>query len=465
MPVTPFNLIGGAYSDEVLPLAAQESINWYPEVVETEGARNVIALKGTPGLQTFATVGVGPIRGMRVMSGELYVVSGHSLYQVDSGGVATELGTVDGSGRVGIADNGSQICIVTGNQGYTYDNTIATFARIDDPDFPGPHTVAYLDGYGIYDATDGRFFISENGDFRTIAAIDFASAESGPDPLMAVFVDHFELWLFGSETTEIWQNTGAADFPFERNQGTVIERGLGARHAVTKADNTVYWLGEDGMVYAAAGYIPQRISTHPIEKDIQDTGFAQAFMWNYRDKGHWFIVLCLPDGKTWVYDAAVKLWHRRKSYGMERWRVNAYARAYDKHIVGDYENGTLWEMRSDVYTEGDQPLVAERKTQYGHNEQRPTFHHAQEIVFETGVGLVTGQGSDPIVELCYSNDGGRNFCNWKPRSLGETGDYGARARWHGLGRFTSRLLHVRIADPVKRNLIASTARYEVGSYT
>lgn len=464
MSVTAIDLIGGSYNDETKPLSAQQTINWIPETVEVDGARNVKHLRGAPGLEEFGEVGLGPIRGQSTMEDIEYVVSGTELYEVDQYGVETLIGTVAGTGRVSMANNGYQLVIVNGTEGYVYNNQTTVFGQITSPAFQAAYTCAFLDQYIIFDGPDATFFISALGDATTFDALDFQTAEASPDGVLAVLVDHLELWVFGETTVEIYQDTGNPDFPLERIAGVIIERGLGARYTPQKMDNSVYWLGEDGMVYLASGYTPQRISTFPIEQDIQSQDYSNAFAFTYRSNGHWYYVLCLPDGKTWVFDASTKLWHRRKSFELDRWRANSYSFCYNKHLIGDFEDGTLWEMKDDVYTEGDDPLIVERYTQITHANQAPLFCHSLELLFDTGHGETNDPYLTPLVDMRFSDDGGRNWSTMYQRSIGQIGQYAIPVKFPRLGRFLNRLFHIRVSDPVKRDLIAATIHADVGSY-
>ena len=67
-----------------------------------------------------------------------------ALYSInDLRRAATQkLGIIAGSGRVGMADNGTQLCIVSGAKGYIYD-TANGLSEISDADFPGADTVTF----------------------------------------------------------------------------------------------------------------------------------------------------------------------------------------------------------------------------------------------------------------------------------------------------------------------------------
>ena len=353
-----------------VPLTAERLINMYAEAAPAK-SKSPAVLHGTPGFIQFAEItGRVLIRGVyrTVDDGVLYVVASTKLYSISSSGAPTELGIIAGSGRVGMADNGTQLCIVSGAKGYIYDTTNG-LSEISDTDFPGADTVTFIDGFFVFNNSNpsqkSQFFISDLLDGKTYDALDFATAERYPDSLLRVFADHSELLLFGEESIEIWFNAGNADFPFARAQGSVIEQGLGARWAVEKVDESVVWLDNEGMVRRLTGINPERISTHAIENAISKGDWTNATSWSYVDEGHQFFVLNVPKktvsqkAGTYVYDAATGLWHERQSYELDNCRLGFYANAYGKHIAGDLYNGKLYEMSLDIYDEDGEPLIAE----------------------------------------------------------------------------------------------------------
>jgi hypothetical protein len=453
----PVPIIGQAYSDDSLPWAAQELINWYVIVAESDGTRSRLALKGTPGLTLFGSVGTGTIRGAVVMGGVLYVVADTMLYSVDSAGNATALGTIEGSNRVGMAENGAQVVVVNGPKGWVY-STGGGFAQITDSDFPGADDCFFIGQYIVTVRGDSdQFNISALGDATSWDSLDFASAETDTDLLRGGMPLNREAWLFGARSTEVWANTGAADFPFERS--AVIEHGIASTFAKAKLDNTIYWLGDNGIVYRVSGYAAERVSTGPIEQALAQETLSEAFAIAYEEAGHAFFVLSFPNGKTWVYDVATGFWHRRKSYGTNRWRANNYVFAYGKHLVGDTASGQLWELDETAYDEGGDPLIAERKAQYFHRDGNPFSVSEIELFFKPGVGLTTGQGSDPLVDFAYSKDGGRTFSNFRQARIGKRGEYERRARMYRFGQFKGSFMPwLRVSDPVNRDLYGASAR-------
>lgn len=454
----PVPIVGQAYADDTLSWAAQESINYYPVLAEADGTRSVAMLKGTPGLTSFGTIGTGTVRGMIVMAGVLYVVADTTLYSVASDGTETSLGTIEGSGRVGIAENGipGQLVVVNGSKGWVYDKDTGAFAEITDADFPEADDCCFIGDYIVFvDQDTDQFFWSDLSNATSYDALNFDTPSTFTDGTLGVVNLQNELWVFGGSSVEIFALTGS-DATFERR--TVIERGLAATFAKAKLDNTVYWLGENGIVYRAEGYSARRVSTGPIEQAIGDETLSEAFAFAYEEKGHAFFVLTFPSGKTWVYDVATQMWHRRKSFGLDRWRANAYAFAYGKHLVGDTSNGTVWEIDEDAYTEGSDPLIATRRTQYFHRDGNPFTVSEVEVFFKGGVGIASGQGSNPLAMISYSRDG-RLFTSPRHVSMGKSGEYTRRARIFQLGQFrNSIMLEISVSDPVNRDIIGASAR-------
>lgn len=453
----PINIIGESYSDETLPFSAQESINCEPIPAETEGTRNVVKLRGTPGIASFGTVGTGGWRGGVVLNEVAYVVMDTTLYRVESDGSSTSLGTITGSGRVGIAENGVQVIVTNGTTAWTYNPGTATFAQVTDGDFTHSVDCCFVGGYIVHVEGDNDvWFLSDIDDASSYDGLLYASATSATDNLKGVLDLNGDVWLFGGKSVEVWQNVVSTDFPFQRI--ALIEKGLAATFAKAKLDNTIYWLGSNGIVYRAEGYSARRVSKRPMEQSIATEDLSEAFAFSYEDAGNAYFVLTFPSGKTWVYNVATQAWHRRKSFEMERWRVNGYLFCYDRHLVGDTTSGTIGELDPDTFEEYGDPQVWERKSQYVHNNGGYLRLAELELEFVTGVGLATGQGSAPIVDLCYSDDGGRTFVNWKQASLGEMGDNRVRVRFRGLGRFRQRLFHLRISDPVRRDLVSASGK-------
>lgn len=417
---------------------------------------------GAPGTDNWASGLAGGLRGSLVMDGVLYVVAGNMVYSIDSNGAETSLGTINtSSGPVSMAHNDAstkELVLVDGVDGWEYD-TANGLVQITDPEFLPADVVTYQDGYFIFNrAGTAQFFLSNLNNAGAYDLTDRATAEGAPDVLVSLISNHRELWLFGAETTEVWFNSGDADFPFERISGAFIERGCGAAHSIAEEDNTLFWFGEDRTVYRAHGYTPQRISTFAIEEQWRDyVTVSDAYAFTYTMGGHKFYVITFPSGKgTFVYDISTGFWHERESFGEGKWRGCCYANAYGKHLIGDYESGRMGILDLDVYTEYGETMIGTLTGPPVAQDRMRLFHAKFELDIESGVGITTGQGSDPQIMMDYSDDGGRTFNNrqlW--RSMGKIGEYQARLRWMQQGQSRNRIYRVSVSDPVKRSIISA----------
>ena len=461
-------ILGSAYVARSVNAADNRMVNLFPEVVP-EGGKEPAFLQRAPGLQFQQTIGTGPIRGLwshQTNGEDYYVVSGNELYKLT--GLTTAplfIGNISGTGPVSIADNGTQLFFAADPDGYIYNEVTGVFQQITDPDFPGASTVSYLDGYFVFNEPNSqKIWVTQLLDGTSIDPLDFASAEGSPDGVVAVLTDHRELWVFGTDTTEVWYNAGLTDFPLVRIQGAFNEVGCAAPYSVAKMDNQIYWLGQDargqGIVYRASGYIGQRISTHAIEWQMQEYGNMEAATgYTYQQDGHSFYVLNFPSANTsWVFDVATGAWHERAGFEngqFTRHRANNMCNFDGNIVVGDYQNGNIYTFDLEVYADNGQPqkwLRSWRALPTGANTLARTIQHSMQLDCETGVGLVTGQGSDPQVMLRWSDDGGHTWSNEHWKSMGRIGQFGKRTIWRRLGatmKIRDRVYEISGTDPVR----------------
>lgn len=459
-------LVGATYQQRSLPFDAQRTINLYP-VLDQQG-KEVSALYGTPGLSLFSTCGSGPVRGMlSPANGRVFVVSNNGLYELSSAGVAPLRGTLDTtSGIVSMDDNGLQVAICDGTSVYIFTYATNVFIKVTDTDLPSAGTLTFIDGYFVISKnSSGAFYISALYDGTTWAPLDFATAESSPDDLLRVYNAVGQLWLFGTKTTEIWTNTGASAFPFERISGAKMETGILAPHTAVAVDNSIFWVGRDnigsGIVYRAQGFSPQRISTEAIELLIQAaTSPSNLRAYTYQQDGHTFYVITGGGmSTTLVYDISTQQWHERaylNSSGVFEQHLGTCGMyAFNKQLVGSRVNGKVYNMALTLYSDDSDVIASERIYTHISDEDKRTRFNQLEISMETGVGNQSDPGQDPLITLWISRDMGRTYSNSYTTSFGKVGHYLTRAVFRRLGIVFNLTFKIRITDPVKRVLIGS----------
>jgi hypothetical protein len=371
--VTRVNLTGGAYSARSVIAAAQRQVNLYSEPLPQDlGEAAAVACYPTPGTRLLVTLPQGPVRGVHTATnGTLYAVAGSGVYAISSSWTATLLGSITAwpATPVSMADNGLQLVIVDGSPN-AWQVTLATnaFAEVIDSTgiFVGADRVDYLDTFFLFNSPGTPQIVSSLSLSLTFDPLYFANKESFSDLLVTIIVAKREIWLIGSETTEIWYNAGSADFPFGSMPGVFIDRGCCAKYSVASADNAVYWLSQDrygqGIVLQGAGYQATRISTYAIETELTTyPTLADAVGYTYQLAGHVYYVLSFPTAdKSWAYDVTTKLWHELvwlDSNGTEhRHRANCACRAYDAVVCGDCQSGNLYALDPAVFTDNGMPI-------------------------------------------------------------------------------------------------------------
>lgn len=235
-------ILGQSYVARSVNAADSRMVNLFPETIPGEGQTSGF-LNRAPGLSKVAYLGPNPVRGLWSYGGYLFAVCGIEVYKIDTSWNAVLIGNVSGTGQVSIADNGTQMFIACNGPSYIYNLTTNAFSQITDEDFPGASTVSYLDGYFVFNQPDSQLiWVSEILDGTQIDPLSFASAEGAPDGVVSTIVDHRELWVFGTNSVEVWYDAGTADFPLARVQGAFNELGCAATFSVAKLDNALFWL-------------------------------------------------------------------------------------------------------------------------------------------------------------------------------------------------------------------------------
>lgn len=456
--------IGDSYNADTPVLLNEQNINLMFEPAPPS-AVSTGALLMTPGVKSWTSVtGATKGRGIHVMNEELYVIYGEKLFKIASDGTATELGVVLGEARTIIADNGTQLVIVSDTKTYYYTRTTDTFAEITATNFLQASTVTYLDGYFVFSQEGtNQFFISGLmndvsglSDLTTFDATDRARAFSSPGNIEAIYADHKELWIFKDDNfIEIWQNTGGVDFPFTRLGGAFSQRGCHSKYTIGQNDNTLLWVGDDDIVYRAEGYVPSRVSNYAVERSLANLSSTdEIFAQTWEEGGHKLYGLWLPSqGTVHVYDLSNQRWHERQSKAYGYWRVNGIAECYDKICVTDSESGNVGELDFDTFEEYGSVMQAIRVGYTAHLDGARFSLDRLEVLFETGVGTATGDGSDPDVALFLSKDYGRSFGTMKKRSLGKIGEYTKRVVWRQQGAYKQVTPKILISDPVRRYIV------------
>ena len=327
---------------------------------------------------------------------------------------------------------------------------------IGDADFPdGATTCDFLDSYFIVELVD-QFYISGANNGMKWDALDFATAESAPDGIVRVYQDHGDLVLFGEVTTEHWTDSGAVDFPFNQVQGINAEWGLAAKWSIAKFDNSLMYLAKNRMgevlLVRLEGYYPKPIDNFEFHSIINGyTTVSDATGFGYLLGGHPMYQINFPsEGTSWLYDGSTNMITELQSYGSTRHRAEIYTHFLNKNYVTDFENGNIYKLDKDTYTDNGETIVRQLRSKHIFSPRDfNMIVDSLQLLMETGVGLATGQGSAPLAMLRYSKDQGHTWSGEIQTSIGAIGNYKTRAIWRRLGVARDWVFEISISDPIK----------------
>lgn len=454
-------------------------MNWYPERIESPGGSTKMALYPTPGVELLAEGASGAGRAHFYQNGREFCVIGNTFYEADSLGVLTSRGTVATDANPatisGNGDAGGQLFITSGGNGYSFILATNTFAAIAA--LAGRATMGdYLDGYGLcLDANTSTVFISNLIDFTTWNPTQFIQNSISSDKWVAMKVANRYIYLWGSNTGQIWYDAGTFPIPFEPHPSGLMQYGCAAPFSPEIVGGGVCWLSStangQGAVIRTGGFTPEIISTYATHYAFSTyTNMADAIGDSYEDSGHTFYLLTfVQDAATWAWDSQLNIWHNRGTWNSgafeyEPWRPLFHAFAFGEHRILDVQGAGLYRMSIDLqYDVEKRPIRRVRRAPALLNENRLNFFSEFELDIEPGLGTPSGQGSDPQIMMRYSNDGGKTWSNETQAGAGAQGRYGARVIWNRCGAGRKRVFEVSVTDPIPWRVMGSFIKVKAGS--
>ena len=467
------------------------------------------AITTTAGTPTGLTYEVAPttLNVTAVTSGALYVgqtIQGVGI-AVDT--IITAFGT--GTGGVGtytVSSSG----FLTSRQFYGLNFSVLPTT---DGAFSGANTVDIIDNYFVYNNPTTQQFGASDLLSPVSPPLSFSLKDGAPDDLVALIVDHREVYLLGEISSEVWTDVGTVPFPFQRIPGTSTQHGIAAPFSVSRLGNSFAYVSRNNrgqaQIMQMQGYIPQRISTHAVENTLVNQYVGDAISWTYQLEGHEVFVVTFPSLElTWAYDITTQMWHK--------WLYTATDSTYQRHrgnccavfqglvIIGDYENGKLYELDKDNYTDDGQTIRRLRRAPHLVTEFQRQYFDELQIQFQPGVGTTGLSNYDQIVipgfiylgdtytiesadsliiedaltyvlgsivqqnpttttpqaMLRWSNDGGSTWSNEHWTGIGQLGRYKNRAIWRRLGTARDRVFEVVVTDPVKMVIISANLKVQ-----
>lgn len=444
------NVDGEAISDD-----GYEAIDCY---IDERGYTN-----RRPGLSLFSDIGLGANNGIDGMfwwthQNMAMIVSGGRLLKLTyPSSVATitdlTIATFLQSGvRPSFASDGTNLYVANGTQ-IKYTNGSSSIANIGDADAPTSVShIAYLDGYILATNNDNKFYWSDLNSGTSWDALNFASAVGNPDKVIGLYVMAREVFLFGQNSVEIWENDG--ENPFSRTPGGYIETGCLAAHSPVVTDVGIFWLTSDRRIAKYYNGNLTKIST-PYDREIENfSTLSDCFGMKITIKGKPFLVFCFPsEGRTLVFNLEGETswteWKRwiPENLEYERWLGNAYCYSPDwgLHLVGARHNSYIYDMSSDYDDDDGEKIRGIRRT--GHIDFGTTkLKRTNEFRLRArrGVGMSSGT---PKLMLRWKTDN-KNWSNEHSINLGDQGESSIVYKKIAMGFFRTKQYEISFTDAV-----------------
>jgi hypothetical protein len=415
----------GAYRRDRGGLPEMRLVNMFVEA--TPSSDQGVTLQSRPGLASYASVGAGPVSGGfaqdGTFSGDSFSISGGALYRG-----TTLIGPIDGSGPISFAASATELLVAAGSQLWRYNGT--TLAAVTFPDSANVTAIAFLKGYFLAARADShKLYFSGVLNGNSWDALDFVSAESKPDTIRGVFKVRDEVWLAGGETVEFFAPTGDGDAPFQAIEARQYDKGMLAVGAGALADNTLFFVGSDGLVYRG-GAIPDRVSDNGIEERIGQS--ASIACLGFVFEGHTFFGIRTDSG-DYLFDAATKQWSNFETHGLGRWLARSAWMVGDTPYFGHYSDGTV--LQFDGWLDDGDPLVRLFTAAAPINGGTAIIDNLRIWANVGRTEVISGAGTEPVVEMRSSDDAGVTWGPWDESPLGAQGQYREPAEWRRCGMF------------------------------
>jgi len=459
----------------------------------------------TVGAVVTATIAGTLMTVSAVTSGVLHVGQTVQGAGVTLGTIITALGT--GTGGIGTYTLSVASTVAVGVTMFGINFSVLPST---DGAFSGANTVDVIDNYIVYNNPTTQQWGSTDLLSPISPQTSYSLKDGAPDDLVALIVDHREVYLMGEISSEVWTDVGTVPFPFQRIPGTSTQHGIAAPFSLYRLGNSFAYVSRNNrgqaQIMQMQGYIPQRISTHAVENTLANQYVEDAIAWTYQLEGHEVYVVTFPTlNLTWAYDATTQLWHK--------WLYTATDSTYQRHrgnccavfqglvIIGDYENGKLYQLDKTNYTDDGQTVRRLRRAPHLVTEFQRQYFDELQIQFQPGVGttglsaalqqinlqspyIITDTGtytigaldtvylgefntinvntptSYPQAMLRWSSDGGSTWSNEHWTGVGQTGKYRNRAIWRRLGTARDRIFEVVVTDPVNFVIISANLKVQ-----
>ena len=434
----------------------------------------------SPATYTVSTISAGVVTGLTQTFAGQYTSTPTNPASTSTNGSGTGL-TLNLTFGTGSGSTGNYV--VSNSQTVSSETMyLLNFSVLPSSDgaFTGGSIVDIVDNYFVYNRPSTQQWAASNLLSPITYGLSYASKFTGPDNLVSLVCDHGQVYLLGEQTSEVWADQGTFPFAFQRIPGSSSQHGLAAANSIARLGNSFAYVAKNNRGQAEIvimnGYFPQRISTHAVENTLVNESISDAIAYTYQLEGHECYVVTFPSlDITWVYDITTQLWHKwlwtDSQNNYHRHRSNCSAFFQNVVLVGDWQNGQIYQLDPNNYTDNSDSIRRLRRCPHLTTDLQRQYFDELQIQFQPGVGLegITDPplnaetiGANPQAMLRWSSDGGSTWSNEHWSGIGKVGRYKNRIIWRRLGWARDRIYEVVVTDPINAVIVSANLKASAG---
>ena len=474
---TPVPLPAGSYDLPDMRASAKKLVGCFSEPEDQDaqsddkGGPPLITLRRMDGLTKIVGDNSGnPVRGMWEMGGVEYVVIGPTLYSIgglspanpEVGANLNFIGTgISGNTFVRMSDNGACLIILVPSTNLCWTFSSAGFQQLLDPFFLalGAIDLGFVDSFMVFLSTNGTTFFNDDGrnvsgtgeiTFTTAASF---SREFGTDLFTGMAIDHREILMFGTRTSEGYVNAGnPTGSPFSSAPDSYMAIGIhpNGGYTVGSQDQSVFFVANDRTVRRRNGQTPTKVSNAGIDQILKLPGaIVNAYALTPTVGGHPMYVLTLPFlQRTLVYDCLTSKWFELASFRLGYWRPLCYHNGLGVQLLGDSQSDSIGFLDSTSFFEFGTIPDCEFTTQGVYSANNRLIHRRIELVCTVGGAI--NQTDTPTVDILCADGDEKVFTSFAdPQNLGGQGESEHRVFWFNLGQPRHRVYKFRVTYPTQ----------------
>lgn len=286
----------------------------------------------------------------------------------------------------------------------------------------------------------------------------FVTAEARPDPVMAVYENTNEVFVWGKDNLQIFAPDPSATFA----PAATRESGTLAPYSVIKQGQNFFWLDQHRRIVYSDGRTFQNLEA-PIKRQLDEltdptdcfgyrvfTGHVDCLVWTFP-----------TDGRTFAYQIGGG-WSEWNGWdtgqaNFKRFIANAHHLRRDGglNVVGTVA-GRVGKLSLDTFTDFGEPIVARVDSGFNdHATDNLKLSRSLTFAFRRGSTATTSLG-----RLEYRDDTGP----WNGPifiDTGTTGDNNVVQKVRGLGTYRRRQYRFTFSDAAKLSLVKVTELFDV----